>query len=101
MSYFIMGVLAGLVLIVAGVFTTGYEVGRDRRRQLADLQARLERTARAQAWVDEQRLPVAGPFPVDTEPLLLLSDSMAAGVALEREIRDLGQRASDLYGPTP
>ena len=40
-----------------------------------------------------------GPFPVDTAPLLLLSESMAAVVALEREVREMCVAADRLIGP--
>ena len=40
-----------------------------------------------------------GPFPVDTGPLLILSDKTAANAALEREIRAMGDEAEGKIPP--
>ena len=42
---------------------------------------------------------VYGPFPVDTGPLLILSDKTAANAALEREIRAMGDEAEGKIPP--
>lgn len=42
---------------------------------------------------------VYGAFPVDTEPLLLLSDAAAANAQLEREVQEMIRKAERKIGP--
>jgi type II secretory pathway pseudopilin PulG len=79
--YVIIGVLAGLLLVWMSGYFTGRSERDDRRQARADLQAALDRAAAA-----VPPLPSAGRFPVDTAPLLILSESAAAVAALDREV---------------
>ena len=81
MIYVIIGVLAGLLLVWMSGYFTGRSERDDRRQARADLQAALDRAAAA-----VPPLPSAGRFPVDTAPLLILSESAASVAALDREV---------------
>ena len=82
MIYAIIGVLAGLLLVWVSGYFTGRSERDDRRQARADLQAALDRAAAAVV----PPLPSAGRFPVDTAPLLILSESAASVASLEREV---------------
>ena len=81
MIYVIIGALTGLLLIWMSGYFTGSSVRADRRQARADLQAALDQAAAA-----VPPLPSAGRFPVDTAPLLILSESAASVASLEREV---------------
>jgi type II secretory pathway pseudopilin PulG len=80
--YIIIGIWAGLLLIWASGYWTGRTSERDRAAARADLQAALDRQARAY----QAPPPSYGPFPADTGPLLLLGEEAASLAALEREV---------------
>jgi hypothetical protein len=82
MMYVILGVWCGLLLVFAGGYFTGRGVRLDRQAARADLQMALDRSASSY----QPPPPSYGRFPVDTGPLLILSEKEAALAAHEREV---------------
>ena len=83
MMYVILGVWCGLLLVFAGGYFTGRGVRLDRQMARADLQAALDRSARAY----QPPAPSYGRFPVDTGPLLIAGRVQASGDAVLRDTR--------------
>lgn len=85
--------LLGAVAVLALIFMAGWSVGRisfrDRRRDVADVQATLDRTRRARDAADAG-MRSAGPFPVGPG-YIAMSDIMTGWDVLERQQR--GERS--------
>jgi hypothetical protein len=88
-TYVIIGVLAGLVMVWFSGYFTGRGTRLDRQQRLADVQSALDRSQRA-------ALPPPasyGRFPVDTGPLLIVSELSSAGEAIGRDVRRAAREA--------
>jgi hypothetical protein len=82
---YLLGALAVAVLLFCGGWAAGRITLHDRRRDVADLQATLDRTRRWRDETDADRHPTV-PFPVGPD-YLALSDITAGWDAIERQQR--------------
>lgn len=81
-----LGALAVVALIFCGGWAAGRITLRDRRGEVADLQATLDRTRRYHDAQDAADLHATGPFPVGPG-YIAISDLSAGWAELEREQR--------------
>ena len=89
MIYVITGILAGCLLLWCSGYFTGRGIRGDRSAARRDVQAALDWAAAAY----QAPPPSYGQFPVDTGPLLIMSELSSAGDAIGRDVRRSAREA--------